>query len=104
MDQNLRNGDVGEIFHNEKYIFYLIIKKRVQIYALKKDLENACYNLLSKMNKYKLTKLAIPKSGLDDYTLLEVKEIFAKVFSTSGIEISLYISTVYTYNIIFITG
>lgn len=95
LDQNLRTSDVGEVLHDEQYIFYLVVKRRIKITPYKKDFENACYNLLAKMNKYKLTKLAFPKSGLDQFTVLEANEIFAKVFSGSEIEITLYKSAVF---------
>lgn len=94
MDQHLRIGEVGEIVCDDQYIFYLVVRKRFKMNPSKRDLEKACINLLDKMNNYKLTKLAIPKNGLDHFTVLEVKEVFSKVFFGSGIEISLYVTPV----------
>lgn len=98
MDQNLRWGDVGEILSNEdQYVFYLVVKKKIGSSPILCGFEKALYNLLQKMNHYKLTKLAIPKSGLDKITVSEAKQYISKVFARSNIEVTLCLNSLVSY-------
>lgn len=89
MDQHLRVSDVGHILHDEQHIFYLVVKRKVAQKPLLSSLEIALYNLRDKMNDLKLTKLAIPKYGLDTFNMADVKELISKVFILSNIEVTL---------------
>jgi len=104
LDQKLCIGDVGEIVRDDgQYVFYLIVKKFKGVKPLLKDLKKTLINLRDKMNKHKLTKLAIPKSGLDSYYLMDVKEYISKIFAGTDIEISIYsLSTVSFHEIVLI--
>ncbi|XP_015376382.1 PREDICTED: uncharacterized protein LOC107170631 isoform X2 [Diuraphis noxia] len=93
MDQHLRVSDVGHIIHNEQHVFYLVIKKKVVQKPLLSSLEIALYNLRSKMNGLKLTKLAIPKYGLDTFDMTEVKKLISKIFKLSNIEVTLCLAS-----------
>jgi len=97
MDQHLRVGDVGHILHNEQRIFYLVIKRKVTQKPLLSSLEIALYNLRDKMNNLKLTKLAIPKYGLDTFNLTDVKELISKIFILSNIEVTLCLTPPVSY-------
>lgn len=93
MDQHLRVCDVGHIIHNEQHIFYLVIKRKVVQKPLLSNLEIALYNLRDKMNDLKLTKLAIPKYGLDTFDMIEVKKLISKIFKLSNIEVTLCLAS-----------
>lgn len=89
-DQNLYVGDCGEIINdNGQYVFYLVIKRYCGIKPLLIDLRTALIKLRDKMIRYNLTKLAIPKSGLDTYYLTDAKKYISKVFTGFDIDISL---------------
>lgn len=91
MDQHLYPGDVGQIIHNEQYIFYLVLEKVFKGYKYKSKtnyLEKALYNLFDKMKLRKLNKLAIPISEMN-HCKPEIKELISKVFLGSNIEVSI---------------
>lgn len=97
MDQHLRVSDVGHILHDEQHIFYLVVKRKVAQKPLLSSLEIALYNLRDKMNDLKLTKLAIPKYGLDTFNMADVKELISKVFILSNIEVTLCLAPPVSY-------
>lgn len=105
MDQHLRPGDVGQIIHNEQYIFYLVLDRVYNSYNRKLKtnyLEIALYNLFDKMKLHKLNKLAIPMSEMNRYSKPELKELISKVFSGSNIEVSICTLLSVSYNFYFI--
>lgn len=94
MDQHLQVGCCGEMVQNEQYVFYLIIKNSYKRKTfLIKDLEQSFYNLLNKMKMHKLTKLAIPGSGINLPTWLDVKKTISKVFTGTNIEITICLTS-----------
>lgn len=97
MDQQLRVSDVGHIIHNEQHVFYLVIKRKMVQRPLLSTLEIALYNLRNKMNDLKLTKLAIPKNGLDLFNIIDVKELISKIFTLSNIEVTLCLTSPVSY-------
>lgn len=101
MDQNLHPGMVGEIVHNNQHIFYLIVKKYFVQMQYKDNLQRALLNLLSKMSKYNLTKLAIPISGFDRFPISEVKEIISKIFEGSNIDVLIGLKSSVSYHFLF---
>ncbi|XP_060856711.1 uncharacterized protein LOC132934430 isoform X2 [Metopolophium dirhodum] len=93
MDQQLRVSDVGHIIHNEQHVFYIVIKRKMNQRPLLSTLEIALYNLRNKMNDLKLTKLAIPKYGLDSFNMIDVKELISKIFTLSNIEVTICLTS-----------
>lgn len=88
LDQHLCVGDVGEIVRDNQYIFYLITKRLSKGRPSNtQSLEKASNNLLLKMKRLGLTKLAIPFYGLNLHCLSEEKHTISRVFSGSNIEI-----------------
>lgn len=98
MDQYLRWGDSGEIVNDEdQYVFYLVVKKKIGHGSISSGFEKALHNLLLKMNDYKLSKLAISKSGLDKISVSEAKQYISKVFAKSNIEVTLCLNPLVSY-------
>jgi len=97
MDQQLRVSDVGHIIHNEQHIFYIVIKRKMVQRPLLSTLEIALYNLRNKMNDLKLTKLAIPKYGLDSFNMMDVKELISTIFASSNIEVTICLTSSVSY-------
>ncbi|XP_016662883.1 uncharacterized protein LOC100570440 isoform X2 [Acyrthosiphon pisum] len=93
MDQQLRVSDVGHIIHNEQHVFYIVIKRKMNQRPLLSTLEIALCNLRNKMNDLKLTKLAIPKYGLDSFNIVDVKEVISKIFTLSDIEVTICLAS-----------
>lgn len=97
MDQQLRVSDVGHIIHNEQHIFYIVTKRKIAQRPVLSSLEIALYNLRNKMNDLKLTKLAIPKYGLDLFNMIDVKELISKIFASSNIEVTICLTSSVSY-------
>lgn len=93
MDQNLCVGDVGQIIHNDQYIFYLIVREKYRRTSSINILENSLINLRNKMETLKLTKLAIPKNGFDCINSHDAIILISKIFAKSNIEISICLVT-----------
>lgn len=93
MDQNLCVGDVGQIIHNDQYIFYLIVREKYKRTSSANILEKSLINLRIKMETLKLTKLAIPKNGFDCINSRDATLLISKIFATSNIEISICLMT-----------
>lgn len=93
MDQNLYVGDVGQIIHNDQYIFYLIVRQKYRRIATPSILEKSLINLRNKMEALKLTKLAIPKNGFDCINSRDAIILISKIFGTSNIEVSICLVT-----------
>lgn len=93
MDQNLCVGDVGQIIHNDQYVFYLIVREKYKRTSSANILEKSLINLRIKMETLKLTKLAIPKNGFDCINLRDATILISKIFATSNIEISICLMT-----------
>ncbi|XP_050537929.1 uncharacterized protein LOC126903640 isoform X2 [Daktulosphaira vitifoliae] len=89
-DQHLKVGDVGVLNHKNQYIFYLVTKKYSNRKPTFDALKNTLVELLNKMKKNNLTKLAIPKigCGLDGLDWFEVQNFIKKLFYGSGIHIT----------------
>lgn len=89
MDQNLCAGDVGQIIHNDQYIFYLIIREKYKRSFSINIFEKSLINLRSKMEILKLTKLAMPKNGFDCINPHDAVILISNIFAKSNIEITI---------------
>ncbi|CAI6373290.1 unnamed protein product [Macrosiphum euphorbiae] len=90
VDQKLKIGDVGIVKRHDQYAFYLITKKTSNGKPTMITMEKALRSLLNKMKEYNLTKLGIPTigCGLDRLDWSDTKSLINKIFSGSGIQIT----------------
>ncbi|XP_001947716.2 uncharacterized protein LOC100166845 isoform X6 [Acyrthosiphon pisum] len=90
VDQKLKIGDVGIVKRHDQYAFYLVTKKTSNGKPTMITMEKALISLLNKMKEYNLTKLGIPtiRCGLDKLDWSDTKSLINKIFSGSGIHIT----------------
>ncbi|XP_029344299.1 MATH and LRR domain-containing protein PFE0570w isoform X3 [Acyrthosiphon pisum] len=90
VDQKLKIGDVGIVKRHDQYAFYLVTKKTSNGKPTMITMEKALISLLNKMKEYNLTKLGIPTigCGLDKLDWSDTKSLIIKIFSGSGIHIT----------------
>ncbi|XP_060862340.1 uncharacterized protein LOC132939272 isoform X2 [Metopolophium dirhodum] len=90
VDQKLKIGDVGIVKRHDQYAFYLVTKKTSNGKPTMITMEKALHSLLNKMKENNLTKLGIPTigCGLDRLDWSDTKSLINKIFSGSGIHIT----------------
>lgn len=92
ISQNKKIGQVAILSDKNRFIYYLITKKRYWEKPTYENLNNCLIELYNHMMINKMKKLAIPRlgCGLDRLNWDTVKRMLEKIFENSDIEISVY--------------
>ncbi|CAG8651309.1 3605_t:CDS:1, partial [Scutellospora calospora] len=90
--QDKKVGEVAYLFHDKRYIFYLITKPTAWDKPTQEDFKKSLAELRRLCEEFKVTGLSIPRigTGLDCLDLDFVRESVCNAFEGSDIKVTMY--------------